>query len=52
LGGDIAAEPDARGRVRYTFPRIDQETAALARLRAAAPSSERDAGEVIFSSAD
>jgi len=52
LGGDVAAEPDARGRVRYTFPRIEQETAALARLRAAAPAAERDAGAVVFSSAD
>ena len=52
LGGDVAAEPDDRGRVRYTFPRIEQETAALARARAAAPSAERDAGAIIFSSAD
>ncbi len=52
LGGDVAAEPDARGRVRYTFPRIEQETAALTRVRAAAPADERDAGEVVFSSAD
>ena len=52
LGGDVAAEPDAQGRVRYTFPRIEQETAALARLRAAAPAAERDAGAVVFSSAD
>jgi hypothetical protein len=52
LGGDIAAEPDAQGRVRYTFPRIEQETAALARARAAAPATERDAGAIVFSSAD
>jgi hypothetical protein len=52
LGGDVAAEPDAQGRVRYTFPRIEQETAALARARAAAPTTERDAGAVVFSSAD
>jgi hypothetical protein len=52
LGGDVAVEPDARGRVRYTFPRIEQETAALARLRAAAPAAERDAGAIVFSSAD
>jgi hypothetical protein len=38
--------------VRYTFPRIDQETAALARARAAAPATERDAGNVVFSSGD
>jgi hypothetical protein len=52
LGGDIAPEPDARGRVLYTFPRIVQETAALARLRAAAPAAERDAGAIVFSSED
>jgi hypothetical protein len=52
LGGDIAAEPDDRGRVLYTFPRIEEETAALARARAAAPSVEREAGLVVFSSAD
>jgi hypothetical protein len=52
LGGDIAAEPDERGRVLYTFPRIEEETAAVARARAAAPSVERDAGVVVFSSAD
>ena len=52
LGGDIAAEPDELGRVLYTFPRIEEETAAVARARAAAPSAEQDAGLVVFSSAD
>jgi hypothetical protein len=52
LGGDIATEPDESGRVRYTFPRIAQENAALARVRAAAPAVERDAGAIVFSSAD
>jgi len=52
LGGDVAAEPDAEGRVRYTFPRIEQETAAVTRARAAAPGAERDAGAIVFSSAD
>ena len=52
LGGDIASEPDEQGRVLYTFPRIDEETAAVARARAAAPSAEQDAGLVVFSSAD
>jgi hypothetical protein len=52
LGGDIAPEPDDRGRVLYTFPRIDEEVAAVARARAAAPSIEQDAGLVVFSSAD
>jgi hypothetical protein len=52
LGGDIAPEPDERGRVLYTFPRIEQETAAVARVRAAAPAIEQDAGAIVFSSAD
>ena len=52
LGGDVATEPDESGRVRYTFPRIAQENAALARVRAAAPAVERDAGAIVFSSAD
>jgi hypothetical protein len=52
LGGDVAAEPDASGGVQYTFPRIQQESAALARVRAAAPATERDAGAIVFSSAD
>jgi hypothetical protein len=52
LGGDIASEPDDRGRVLYTFPRIAQESAAVAEARAAAPSAERDAGLVVFSSAE
>ncbi|HXJ21822.1 MAG TPA: hypothetical protein VMT03_16475 [Polyangia bacterium] len=52
LGGDIAPEPDDRGRPLYTFPRIEQETAAVARARAAAPVTESDAGAVVFSSRD
>lgn len=52
LGGDIAPEPDEQGRILYTFPRIEEETAAVARARAAAPSAEEDAGLVVFSSAD
>jgi hypothetical protein len=52
LGGDVASEPDERGRILYTFPRIEEETAAVARARAAAPSVEEDAGLVVFSSAD
>ena len=50
LGGDVASEPDERGRVRYLFPRIEREMAALARARAAAARDE--AVEVIFSSDD
>jgi hypothetical protein len=52
LGGDVATEPDARGRILYTFPRIEQETAAVARARDAAPAAEREAGAIVFSSAD
>jgi hypothetical protein len=52
LGGDIASEPDERGRILYTFPRVDQELAAVAKARAAAPGSERDAGAIVFSSRD
>jgi hypothetical protein len=52
LGGDIAPEPDQQGRVLYTFPRIQQESAAVTRARAAAPAAEGDAGAVVFSSAD
>jgi hypothetical protein len=52
LGGDVAAEPDQRGRVRYTFPRVEEETAAVARARAGAGGEEREVGRVVFSSAD
>ena len=52
LGGDVAAEPDAAGRVLYTFPRIQEESIAVARARAAAPAAEREAGAIVFSSAD
>jgi hypothetical protein len=52
LGGDVALEPDRLGTPCYTFPRIEEETAAVARARAAAPGDERDAGRVVFSSAD
>jgi hypothetical protein len=52
LGGDIASEPDDRGRILYTFPRIDQELAAVAKVRATAPVAERDAGAIVFSSRD
>ena len=40
LGGDVASEPDERGRVRYLFPRIEREMAALERVRAAAARDE------------
>jgi hypothetical protein len=52
LGGDVASEPDERGRVRYLFPRIEREMAALSRARAAAARDEASPGQVIFSSDD
>ncbi len=52
LGGDVAPEPDEQGRVRYLFPRIEREMAALARARAAAARDEASPGEVVFSSDD
>jgi len=52
LGGDVASEPDERGRVRYLFPRIEREMAALARARAAATRDEASPGQVVFSSED
>ena len=52
LGGDVATEPDEQGRVCYIFPRIEQELAAVARARSAAAAAERDAGAVVFSSAE
>lgn len=52
LGGDVATEPDEQGRVCYIFPRVEQETAAVARARADAAGGERDAGAVVFSSTE
>jgi hypothetical protein len=52
LGGDVASEPDERGQILYTFPRLDEELAAVAKARASAPGTERDAGAIVFSSRD
>lgn len=52
LGGDVAIEPDDQGRVCYIFPRVEQELAAVTRARTAAAAGERDAGAVVFSSAE
>jgi len=49
LGGDVS--PDD-GRVRYVFPRIERERAAVARARREAAGSEADPGAAVFSSAD
>ncbi len=48
LDGDVTT--DAEGRMRYVFPRLDEEQRAVAEARAAAP--EKQLGEVIFSSED
>ena len=53
LGGDVAAEPDARRpRALHLPAHRAGGPAALARVRAAAPAAERVAGAVVFSSAD
>jgi hypothetical protein len=49
LGGDVAIDA---GRVLYTFPRIEREATTMERVRAAAPETEREAGALVFSSAD
>jgi hypothetical protein len=48
LEGDV--EPDGDGKVRYVFPRLAEEQAAVAKARAATP--EKRLGEVVFSSED
>jgi hypothetical protein len=48
LDGDITT--DAEGRMRYVFPRLAEEQAAVQKARAAAP--DRQLGEVVFSSED
>jgi hypothetical protein len=50
LGGDV--ETDDEGRVRYVFPRIRQETTAVAHSRSTASARELDPGAIVFSSAD
>src|SRR3569623_1048208 len=52
LGGDVASEPDEQGQVCYSFPRIEQELAAVTQARLAAASSAREAGAVVISSAE
>jgi hypothetical protein len=48
LDGDVTT--DAEGRMRYVFPRLDEEQRAIAKARLAAP--DKQLGEVIFSSED
>ncbi len=50
LGGDVVT--DDAGQMRYAFPRIKEELDAVARARAQASGSEKEAGTVVFSSKD
>ncbi len=50
LGGDVTT--DEAGQMRYAFPRIGEELNAVARERAQAPATEREAGDIVFSSDD
>jgi hypothetical protein len=50
LGGDV--EPDDEGRVRYLFPRIERELAAVESARRRATADERSPGAAVFSSDD
>ena len=50
LDGDVTT--DDEGRPLYSFPRVGEETTAAERARSLAPASEREAGQVVFSSAD
>jgi len=50
LGGDV--ETDDNGQIRYGFPRIREELAAIAKARGLASGRERDPGSIIFSSKD
>ncbi len=50
LGGDVVT--DDSGEIRYAFPRIRQELAAVVRAHAQAPATEDEPGEVVFSSRD
>ena len=48
LDGDVTT--DDAGVMRYQFPRVTEELTASEAARTLAPASERDAGEVVFSS--
>ena len=50
LGGDVVT--DDSGQVRYTFPRIGEELAAIEKARAQASGREQDPGAIVFSSRD
>ena len=52
LGGDVDGNPDEQGRVRYLFPRIERELAAVERARREASSDEKNPGAIVFSSED
>ena len=50
LDGDV--ETDDAGKTLYAFPRIAAELTAVEAARRLAPHTERDAGQVVFSSED
>jgi len=50
LGGDVVA--DDQGQIRYAFPRIGEELAAIEKARAQASGREQDPGAIVFSSKD
>jgi hypothetical protein len=50
LGGDVVA--DDQGQIRYAFPRIGEELAAIEKSRAQASGREQDPGAIVFSSKD
>jgi len=50
LGGDVVT--DDNGKIRYAFPRMAEELAAVEKARAQASGHERDPGAIVFSSKD
>jgi hypothetical protein len=50
LGGDVVT--DDSGRMRYAFPRISEELAAIEKARSQTSGRERDPGAIVFSSKD
>jgi len=46
LGGDVVA--DDQGQIRYAFPRIGEELAAIEKARAQASGREQDPGAIVF----
>jgi hypothetical protein len=48
LEGDVVT--DENGKMRYAFPRISEELAAIEKARSQASTRERDPGAIVFSS--